>query len=393
MEYLAIEKLNSDYFVALDVFDAQGNVVLSRETKLAMPFIKRLQQQQISHIWVTHQQDYEITPHSFPDQAHVKTQYFTQIFKDVSEIYALFKEYFIQYRKNDKYYFNQTCDKIRGQLRQFSENLQTALEQIRFPNRFPGYFLSSSPQNYKMVQRINGALLAAFFGEKWQLPSDLSFSFVLSQFFLDVGILPIPAKILEARRQLEPDELALLQKHPQIGSMALQHFSDILGDLPPLIALQHHEMQDGDGYPQKLKGTNQFDSTAISSFPLKRDELHPLSEISSIIDIFSALISFRPFRRPLTIQTALSLIRNLMLDTKVNSELFHHFESSLDHFPLGGKVIVLNGTYQGFEGIVVKQSQQTKNPFVLLIKNQEKELITPTEVDCSKWKIKLKQIF
>jgi HD-GYP domain-containing protein (c-di-GMP phosphodiesterase class II) len=58
--------------------------------------------------------------------------------------------------------------------------------------------------------------------------------------------------------------------------------------------LQHHERQDGSGYPQGLKG----------------DEILLESKILSVADVVEAMMSHRPYRAALGIERALKEIQN-----------------------------------------------------------------------------------
>jgi HD-GYP domain-containing protein (c-di-GMP phosphodiesterase class II) len=47
-----------------------------------------------------------------------------------------------------------------------------------------------------------------------------------------------------------------------------------------LIVLQHHERENGAGYPKKMRG----------------DEIHIYGRICSVADVFDALVSKRPYK-------------------------------------------------------------------------------------------------
>jgi response regulator RpfG family c-di-GMP phosphodiesterase len=95
----------------------------------------------------------------------------------------------------------------------------------------------------------------------------------------DVGKIWISDSILLKRRELTPGERLEMQRHPEIAS-------DLLKRVPFLIkgAVEipycHHEKFDGTGYPRQLKG-----------------EQIPISaRIFSIIDVYDAVTSARPYR-------------------------------------------------------------------------------------------------
>jgi HD-GYP domain-containing protein (c-di-GMP phosphodiesterase class II) len=109
----------------------------------------------------------------------------------------------------------------------------------------------------------------------------------------DIGKIGIPSEILTKPTKLDAIEFSFIKKHPEIGYTILK---DI--DFPYPIAqivLQHHERNDGSGYPQGLKG---------------KDILLE-AKIINVADVVEAMSSHRPYRESLGIDVALEeIIRN-----------------------------------------------------------------------------------
>jgi HD-GYP domain-containing protein (c-di-GMP phosphodiesterase class II) len=68
-----------------------------------------------------------------------------------------------------------------------------------------------------------------------------------------------------------------------------------------LIVMEHHERDDGTGYPRQLKG----------------DEIHISGKICSIADVFDGLTSYRPWRKAYSSYDALRIMKN---------DIFKHFD-------------------------------------------------------------------
>ena len=106
----------------------------------------------------------------------------------------------------------------------------------------------------------------------------------------DVGKIAIPAEILSKPGRLNEIEFMLIKTHPRAGYDILK---DI--DFPWPVAqmiLQHHERQDGSGYPSGLKG----------------DEIILEAKILVVADVVEAMSSHRPYRPGLGIAAALEEI-------------------------------------------------------------------------------------
>ncbi len=96
----------------------------------------------------------------------------------------------------------------------------------------------------------------------------------------DLGKIGIPDAILGKPGKLTDEEFETIKTHTEIGERVLGR--------SPLFALErqstrhHHERWDGSGYPDGLTGTN---------IPL-------VARITSVADVFDALVTRRPYKEP-----------------------------------------------------------------------------------------------
>ena len=99
----------------------------------------------------------------------------------------------------------------------------------------------------------------------------------------DVGKIAIPEAILGKPRPLDPDEVAWMQRHPEIGARMLEDL-DGLAEAAPLVR-HHQERYDGrrdgryPGYPAGLRG----------------EEIPLGARIIAVVDAFDAMISDRSY--------------------------------------------------------------------------------------------------
>ena len=100
-------------------------------------------------------------------------------------------------------------------------------------------------------------------------------------FFLhDLGKCRIPIEILNKPGALTDGERQIVNKHPDDGHIMLAE-SGLLTEEAKIIALQHHERDDGKGYPNALKG----------------DDIHPYARICRLADVYEALTADRPYHQ------------------------------------------------------------------------------------------------
>lgn len=107
----------------------------------------------------------------------------------------------------------------------------------------------------------------------------------------DTGKLAVPERILNKPGKLTPAEFETMKQHVDVGANILSTI-DFPYPVVPIVRA-HHENWDGTGYPNGLKGTD---------IPLG-------ARILSVVDCYDALTSDRPYRRAMSDQAALAIIR------------------------------------------------------------------------------------
>jgi putative two-component system response regulator len=128
-------------------------------------------------------------------------------------------------------------------------------------------------------------------GEKLGLSQELRVALRRGGLVHDIGKLSVPESILLKPGPLTPEERKIMEHHTVIGEKIcapLRSFRQVL----PIIR-SHHEKQDGSGYPDGLKG----------------EQVPLTARILQVTDIYDALTTDRPYRKALSSEKALAVIR------------------------------------------------------------------------------------
>lgn len=133
------------------------------------------------------------------------------------------------------------------------------------------------------------------------------FWFRIGALLHDVGKLMVPEEVLNKPGKLTDEEWALMRSHTTAG---VEMLSDIEfpWDVLPLVR-SHHERWDGRGYPDSLQG----------------QEIPMVARILCIADVYDALTSVRSYKRALSHEEALEIMRR-DIGTMFDPELFVSFE-------------------------------------------------------------------
>jgi putative nucleotidyltransferase with HDIG domain len=110
-------------------------------------------------------------------------------------------------------------------------------------------------------------------------------------FMHDVGKITIPENIIKKKGNLTVDEFGQMKAHSAEGAALIKNIK-FFADGADIIK-HHHEHWDGGGYPERLKG----------------EQIPIGSRILAVADAFDAMTSDRPYRRALSVPSALQELR------------------------------------------------------------------------------------
>lgn len=109
----------------------------------------------------------------------------------------------------------------------------------------------------------------------------------------DIGKTALPNELLDKQGPLTKHDIELLRQHPLMGKRIMEK----LPWASPLIATivyQHHERNDGSGYPQRLGGA----------------QIHEMSKIVAIAEVYDSLISDTSYRKRFSPEAAYNMIKH-----------------------------------------------------------------------------------
>jgi response regulator RpfG family c-di-GMP phosphodiesterase len=111
----------------------------------------------------------------------------------------------------------------------------------------------------------------------------------------DIGKIVIPDAILLKEGALDPEETEVMRNHATLGYEMLKDSDSPCLQMAATIALYHHEMFNGEGYPHALQG----------------EDIPIAARIVAVADVFTALVSKRPYREAMGMEEAFLEIQNL----------------------------------------------------------------------------------
>ena len=136
-----------------------------------------------------------------------------------------------------------------------AKDMKSVCEFIRDEKRFLLRVIQKdtaahSGENYITPHSAITAIISIIIGSYFKLPNHKLIELGVAAMLHDVGMLKVPRRILLSKETLGQKELEAIVSHPQLGYNLLKTF-----DFPlavTLAALEHHERENGSGYPRKI---------------------------------------------------------------------------------------------------------------------------------------------
>jgi len=241
----------------------------------------------------------------------------------------------------------------------------------------------SKAQGDLFTHAINVTIIALCLGKKFRFSYDEMKQLGIGAINCDLGMVAVPRTILEKNDVLTDEEAMMLRQHTVFGYLMLSQNPTI----PPTsaaVALQHHERQDGSGYPRGIRGENR---PPLKDFSRKK-VIHRFAEIVCVADLYEMLtLGRRHYSDPHSAQDAIKKVIELG-GTKLNSEVVKTLVSIVPLFPAGARIRIINAPVPqlvGYVGVVAKNEPEALDkPTLVLYETKNHQRVTPILVDTVK---------
>ncbi|MEK4060885.1 MULTISPECIES: HD-GYP domain-containing protein [Paenibacillus] len=160
------------------------------------------------------------------------------------------------------------------------------------PDIFALFEAIQGKDDYTYQHNIGVGVLSTLIG-RWMNMGQAELSVLsLAATLHDIGKLKIPSELLNKPDKLTAEEFAMVRKHTIYGYEMLKETTGANSHIT-LTALQHHERNDGKGYP----------------LGLKEEQIDSYSKIVAVADIFHAMSSKRPYHEAMPFHSIVEQMR------------------------------------------------------------------------------------
>lgn len=261
-----VAQIQPGLVLGADVCSEAGAVLLSRGTVITEYAVVRLQAWAIEYITVLSRKD-SMEPQIKPLHHHSKEDiaFFDMYLHSVDTIGTLFEE-----MKVNKKVPLQEFQPVAEHVLEHVLGVQGVLSRLRQVKSGDEY-----TYNHSLNVGIYSVLIGNWFGYDEQTLRQLAMAGLLH----DAGKAKISAGILKKPSRLTDEEFEEMKRHPLYGYDLVNNTAGLSRHIA-MAVLQHHERENGGGYPLRLSA----------------DTIHPYAKIVAVADVYDAVTSDRVYQ-------------------------------------------------------------------------------------------------
>ncbi|HEX7714847.1 MAG TPA: HD domain-containing phosphohydrolase, partial [Bacillota bacterium] len=271
MRVIPIEELEPGMILAKPILrERDGAILLQDRIELKPSYIERIKSLNYTSVCILDPE----TPEEIETLTPIREE---TRFKAT----ALLRTTFSQFKENDRMDTAKLTALVHEIIDQILSDPRTVynLSQIR------------AFDNYTFTHSVDVAVLSVLIGTTIALNRNDLEILGIGAMLHDIGKVFTDLRILNKPSQLNPEEYELIKLHTRMGYESLRTRTNI-SFLVPHMTLQHHEREDGSGYPRGLVGTR----------------IHRFAKIIAVADVFDAMTSYRLYQEPVPSQIAIQEI-------------------------------------------------------------------------------------
>jgi len=247
--------------------------------------------------------------------------------KDLDKVQQA-ERFYVSFQRYVETLFNEAMKKDKLNFNSVAENVKNACEYVRENRRFlmraQKYIEPVRAEDFLVSHTVRSTILAIMIGLYLKLPSHRLIELGVTALLHEIGMIKLPPLLYQSSAPLSEQEKKVMYTHPVLGYGILK-----ANDFPLTVSvavLEHHERENGNGYPQSLPGSK------ISVY----------GKIIAVACSYEAISSKRPHREARDASTGiLELLKNegRQYDDTVVKALVY----SLSIYPIGLYVMLSSG--------------------------------------------------
>lgn len=322
--YLSMRVVQPGTVIDQAIVDRAGRVLIARKTVLDEYMIEALKKMGVPAIYIREgEEEEEPEEKKTPpvseavqkkyEQVKVEDPAKVQLTQSVRERVAEGIKYL--YQDVDSKDFTDTTRTITNELMQaISDNEAIAVDISAL----------KVSDEYTFKHSVDVATMSMIVAKRHGFTQQQVYEIGIAGLLHDIGKSQIPNDLLNKAGRLTDEEFEMMKQHSVLGYRILTGKEDLSNDIK-MGVLQHHEKTNGKGYPMGVE----------------MQKINVFARIISVADIYDALVTERPYKKPYTPRSAVEMIMSMTQELDI--EVMRSFLESVILYPVGTDVALSNG--------------------------------------------------
>jgi len=246
--------------------------------------------------------------------------------------------------------------------------------------KFLNTMMIKSTQTNFVDHAVNTTVIAILIGRKYRFSKIELSSLALGAFLHDIGKIVLE-QITGANGKTAAE---LYREHPTFGYLMIRDSPEVT-PMETQVVNQHHEYQDGSGFPIGLQGQNLPPIKPVARET--KGQIFRLAEICCVANAFDNL-AYDPFRvNSIDLENA---VKKMILNSEkmYNRDIVQTLLQVTPIYPVGASIKItdiVDPHLIGYRGVVARLNEEHLNkPVIILTRNKFLKKIKPVIIDTSK---------
>ncbi len=319
--FVSVRLLKSGMIIDQSFVDKTNRILIARKTPLDDFLINELRKMGISGVYIREGEEEpedlnnEITPQAQEviEKLHVPDRTRVQLSESVKKRVSEGIQFLYSDTENSS--FVNTAETISDDLmKAIAENDAVALNIDAL----------KVSDEYTFKHSVDVATMAMIVAKQKGMDENDIYHIGVAGLLHDVGKSKIPNEVLNKPGRLTDDEFAIMKQHSVYGYRILKEKEGIPNEVL-MGVLQHHEKINGNGYP----------------IGVSNQQICSYARILSIVDIYDALVTERPYKKGFSQSDAVEMIMSMTHELDIDA--MKCFLNSVILYPVGSIVSLSNG--------------------------------------------------
>ncbi len=379
MKLCSLQDLSKGAILGKSIYQSNGKLLLGAGYRITDNMRDTLTKRGYSHIYIMEEGTEDVVPEDVISE-EVRLQAKAKLSDKIAEIKSQAEFRDMSYTKASdlikKGYLKKV--NITYDMRIIVEDI---LKEISTAGaKFLNTMMIKSTQTNFVDHAVNTTVIAILIGRKYRFSKIELSSLALGAFLHDIGKIVLE-QITGANGKTAAE---LYREHPTFGYLMIRDSPEVT-PMETQVVNQHHEYQDGSGFPIGLQGQNLPPIKPVARET--KGQIFRLAEICCVANAFDNL-AYDPFRvNSIDLENA---VKKMILNSEkmYNRDIVQTLLQVTPIYPVGASIKItdiVDPHLIGYRGVVARLNEEHLNkPVIILTRNKFLKKIKPVIIDTSK---------